>query len=452
MSVSDLMVKLKSRWFDWLRDGGFAAEVQAHLLAAPWLLAPKPAVPAANERALTALTTALRRTRSSGLRTRLEKSIQPFTVGEQANVWRDRQIGWSRVEEETAQPRLVKSLILKAPQPNGEKGVLYISFELNWLRLMRHHDFAAILKEYVLVGASSSSPPDFMSLLALANLSSDPAFIQISNESDMEWMRICAPTIVPVGIMASDWINPDLYVPRPHASRSVDLLMVAGWSRLKAHWLLFRALREMSPTYRTVLVGQDMDGRTADDVWREAKAEGVAKRIEIIRDAPPDLVTSYQCDSRVSVVLSRREGASVVVTESLFADAPVVMMEGAHVGTLRYINEQTGRLTNKAMIARDLTAVVETSDQFSARKWALANVTAQHSTARLNALLKEYSLAHGQRWTKDIVPMSWRPDPVYVNTADEAAMQPAYDDLHREHGVFVRNHPPTGFPRHVTQQ
>ena len=450
MSVADVTVRLKSRWYDWLRDGGFAAEVQAHLLAAPWLVAPARAGAAGRTRALTALTTALRRTRSPGLRARLEKSIAPFTVGERANVWRDEQIGWSRVADETAQPRLVKSLILKAPQGPNEKGVLYISFELNWLRLMRHHDLAAILRDYLLVGASSSSPPDFMSLLALANLSTDPAFIQISNQRDLEWMRICAPTIVPVDIMASDWINPDLYHPRPHASRSVDLLMVAGWSRLKAHWLLFRALREMSASYRTVLVGQDMDGRTPDDVWREAKAEGVAKRIEIVRDAPPDLVTSYQCDSRASVVLSRREGASVVVTESLFADTPVVMMEGAHVGTLRYINEQTGRLTNKRNLARDLTQVVETSSDFRAREWALANVTAQHSTARLNALLEEYSRKNGKPWTKDIVPMSWRPDPVYVNDEDEKAMQPAYDALHGKHGVFVRNHPPTGFPRHDT--
>ncbi len=446
MSAADMAVKLKSRWFDWLREGGLAAEVQAHLLASPWLLAPSSAVSAANTRALTALVTALRRTRSPALRARLEKSIEPFTVGERANVWREQQIGWSRVDDETAEPRLVKSLILKAPQENGEKGVLYISFELNWLRLMRHHDLAAILRDYLLVGASSSSPPDFMSLLALANLSSDPAFIQISNQQDMEWMRICAPTIVPVPIMASDWINPDLYAPRDHASRSVDLLMVAGWSRLKAHWLLFRSLREMSSSYRTVLVGQDMDGRTADDVWREAKAEGVASRIEIVRDAPPDLVTTYQCDSRVSVVLSRREGASVVVTESLFADTPVVMMEGAHVGTVRYINEQTGRLTTKHALSRDLTNVVETSGQFTARAWALANVTAQHSTTRLNSLLKDWSLANGRRWTTDIVPMSWRPDPVYVNDADQKAMQPAYDALHRAHGVFVRNHPPTNAP------
>lgn len=452
MSVADLAVRLKSRWYDWLRDGGLAAEVQANLLAMPWLLAPSRTLASATTPALTALTTALRRTRSPGLRARLERAIEPFTVGPRANVWREQQIGWSRVQDETAQPRLVKSLILKAPPGNGEKGVLYISFELNWLRLMRHHDLAAILRDYLLVGASSSSPPDFMSLLALANLSDDPAFIQISNQLDLEWMRICAPTIVPIAIMASDWINPDLYVPRPHASRSVDLLMVAGWSRLKAHWLLFRSLREMSPSYRTVLVGQDMDGRTADDVWREAKAEGVASRIEIVRDAPPDLVTSYQCDSRVSVVLSRREGASVVVTESLMADTPVVMMEGAHVGTLRYINRQTGRLTTKRSLPRDLTHVLETSGQFKAREWALANVTAQHSTARLNALLKEYSLAHGKPWTRDIVPMSWRPDPVYVNEGDEAAMQPAYDELHRKHGVFVRNHPPTGFPRHDTQQ
>jgi len=72
---------------------------------------------------------------------------------------------------------------------------------------------------------------------------------------------------------------------------------------------------------RVVLIGQDADGRTVDDVFREAKAFGVADRIQMIQDASIDEVTKHQCNSKTSIILSAREGSCVVVAESLFADA-----------------------------------------------------------------------------------------------------------------------------------
>jgi glycosyltransferase involved in cell wall biosynthesis len=136
-------------------------------------------------------------------------------------------------------------------------------------------------------------PPHLSAHRALAHIGPDPVFMQISNLSDMDLYRRFDLNIRPIPITASDWINPDYYQPKPHADREIDLLMVAGWTRPKRHWLLFQALRKMRRTLRVVLVGQSGDGRTADDVFAEAKAFGVAYRIEIVRDAPIADVTKY---------------------------------------------------------------------------------------------------------------------------------------------------------------
>ena len=398
---------------------------------------------------------AYRRANSGFLRKRLEAHLSSWLESPRADVWRKEKIGWKRFQRDLASRTMNRSIILKSPTVDGEKGVLYVSFEHNWLRLIEHYDLPRLLQDYLLVGASSSSPPDFPTHWALAHIGPDPVFLQISNPSDMEIHQRFHHNICPVPIMASDWINPEFYQPRPNHQREIDILMVAGWSSLKRHWLLFRALRKMRRDLRVVLVGQDSEGRTGDDVWREAKAFGVADRIEMIRDATIEMVTEHQCNSKTSVVLSAREGSSVVVTESFFADAPVAMMHNAHVGSRAYINGQTGILLRSETMAAQLSQLIEQHTSYSPRAWAMAKITCFHSTKTLNLLLRRYSDERRYPWNREIVPFCWRPDPVYVSDTDAVQLVPAYQDLYDRHGIVVAGHtamkiPSAAFSSRVT--
>ena len=384
----------------------------------------------------------------------LERRLAPWLTPERAAIWREKRIGWTRYREQLTSKTLTKSLVLKAPGGDGEKGVLYVSFEYNWLRLLQHFDLCRLLDEYFLVGASSWSPPDFPAHWALAQVGPDPVFMQISNPSNMELYARFHHNIRPIPIMASDWINPDFYEPKPHSQREIDILMVAGWSHVKRHWLLFRALRKMSPRLRVVLIGQDADGRTADDVFREAKAFGVDDRIQMIQDASIGEVTKHQCNSKTSIILSAREGSCVVVAESLFADTPVAMMHDAHVGSRAYINPQTGPLLRAATMHAQLSEMLERSASFSPRAWALANITSIRTTEKLNGILRDYSRERGLPWTRDIASMCWRPDPVYTEAADNEHLQSAYGALRNHHGVVVAGHevePPVSSSRLQTE-
>jgi glycosyltransferase involved in cell wall biosynthesis len=384
----------------------------------------------------------------------LERQLAHWLTAERAAIWRERRIGWTRYHEQLTSEKLTKSLILKVPGTNGEKGVLYVSFEYNWLRLLQHFELRRLLDEYFLVGASSWSPPDFPAHWALAHVGPDPVFMQISNPSDMELYARLHHNIRPIPILASDWINPDLYKPKPHNQREIDILVVAGWSHVKRHWLLFRALRKMPRQLRVMLIGQDADARTADDVFREAKAFGVADRIQMIQDASINDVTKHQCNSKASIILSAREGSCVVVAESLFADAPVAMMHNAHVGSRSYINAETGVLLRADTMPTQLSEMLARSASFSPRTWAVANITSTRTTEKLNGILRGYSRERGLPWTRDIVPMCWRPDPIYTQAADNERLQSAYAALQERHGVVVAGHEverPVSSPRLHTE-
>ncbi len=370
----------------------------------------------------------------------LERRLASWLTAERAVIWREKRIGWARYCKQFASPTLTKSLILKDPGTDGEKGVLYVSYEYNWLRLLQHFVLRRLLEEYLLVGASSWSPPDFPAHWALAHVGPDPVFMQISNPTDMELYARFDHKIRPIPIMASDWINPDFYEPKPHHQREIDILMVAGWSHVKRHWLLFRALRKMPRQFRIVLIGQNTDGRTADDVLREAKGFGVADRIQLIQDASIADVTKYQCNSKTSIILSAREGSCVVVAESLFADTPVAMMFNAHVGSRAYINAQTGVLLRAETMHTQLSEMLKRSASFTPRAWALANITSAGTTEKLNGILRDYSRERSLPWTRDIAPMCWRPDPIYTQAADNERLQSAYAALRDRHGVVVAGH------------
>jgi hypothetical protein len=114
------------------------------------------------------------------------------------------------------------------------------------------------------------------------------------------------------------------------------------------------------------------------------------------------------------------------------------MSRDAHVGSRAYINDQTGVLLNERRVARDLGAFLEHSHEFRPREWALANISCHQTSARLNACLRDYSLRANRPWTTDITPMCWRYVPSYVDPAIEGAMQPAVEQLRREHGVTLK--------------
>jgi glycosyltransferase involved in cell wall biosynthesis len=341
--------------------------------------------------------------------------------GDAASVWRTQGIGLQRylgTFADISEMTLSASIILKTPGPDGEKGVLYSSFEYNWMRITRSTRARQFFRDYYLVGASSWSPPDYASFAHLAGLSADPIFIGISNLADMEAYQLMAPVIEPLPLMACDWVNPDLYQPRERSAREIDILMVANWLPFKRHWLLFEALRHLPRNINVVLVGRDGEGRTETTIRDEARAFGVRQDLQLHTDIDIQEVMDMQCNARVGVLLSAREGSCVAPVECFFGDTPVGMMNDGHVGSRAYINAQTGVLFTRRGIGRELASFLERSDEFTPRNWAVEHVTCQRSSQRLNEHLKAHAQRRNQPWTTDIAPLCWRYMPQHIRRDD----------------------------------
>jgi glycosyltransferase involved in cell wall biosynthesis len=438
--LKDIWTRVSAGLWERLMDNRFVSEILAHAYLA------KAGLPLQSDaRQLDALLKACRRLTLTPSRRRLRRKLDPFLTGQKNEVSRLQRVGWQHYYgsfgELATHKALSTSLVLKAPAPGGEKGVLYCSFEYNWMRLVAHYDAAAILNDYYLVGATSWSPTDYASMTAFAGLSADPLFIGVSNLADVEALSILRPIVEPLPILASDWVDPDHFTPKPHHQRTIDILMVANWTAVKRHWLLFEALRNMPRNLRVVLVGRNGPGRTEREVRADARAFGVHQDLELYTNLETAEVAALQCDARISTIFTKREGSCVAVAESLFAGSPVALMKEAIVGSKAYVNSRTGVLLERRWLARRLQDFLQESGKYTPREWAIENISCLKTSERLNDTLRSWSLNRGRPWTTDIAPLCWRYVPQYVRPADKLRLAPAVDDLARQHGVILEEFP-----------
>lgn len=404
-----------------------------------WLLLTAAALSPSRSRRLHYRIVALRRfERGLGLIV-AQRAIRPWLGPERVSAWRDHRIGWQRYYGEfgniTRETKLKTTLLLKEPGPGGEKGVLYGSFEYNWMKIVANHDARDFFREYTLVGASSWSASDYAVFANLCGLSEDPTFICICNQTDLRQYQTFAPGIQAVPIMGCDWEDPDFFQPRPQGEREIDILMVSHFARWKRHWLLFEALKRMPRDLNVVLIGREGPGRSERELRAEARAFGVPQDLTILTALEIEEVMRHQCNAKVQASLSKREGCCVTVTQSLLADTPVVMMRDAHVGPRAYINSHTGEIARRGGLHRTLSEMLERSSAYSPRDWARRNVTAHISHARLNAMLRDHALKSGKPWTQDIAPFCRRYVYRYLDNADAERLQPGVARLRKRYGI-----------------
>ena len=346
-------------------------------------------------------------------------------------------LDWTEFVADFNDPRVYKAAILKPCIGPREKGVLFISFESQWIKLLWPANFRELAERYTIVVAPSYSPPHVLVNYAFPALFPGPVFTLISNPLDLDVFPRMGSNLIAVPLYASSWVNPDLFQPLPKAARSWDLLMVANFAKFKRHHAFFAALRSLPKEWRVLLIGQNQDGRDADTVRATARWYGVEDRFTLRSNQPYREVVAAFCQARASVVLSKREGSCVAIAESLFADAPAAMLRDAGIGSRAFINEQTGRFLDDAILARDLADFVRDADRYQPRAWAEQNISCWRSSQVLNDLLKAKALELGQEWTLDIAPLQWSPDPMLARPEDRQRVVAERQDILARFGLEI---------------
>lgn len=331
-------------------------------------------------------------------------------------------------------PGLSRSIVLKAPAAHGEKGILLLTFEYNWARLLLGTDdeqLSWITEHFHIVLSSSSSPTNYAALsLALSRIPGT-VFVQACNPDECERIEGFHPRLKCLPVMPCDWLMPDLYQPRPMAERTRDIMMVAFWGPVKRHWEFFDMLTKLPASLRVTMVGQSDGVRNKDDMIRIARDLGVKQELEVHQSIPIEQVAELQCDAKVSVIMTRREGCCVAAVESLFAGSALAMRADAHIGPLAYINEQTGMLLRPGRVAKDMATLLERAPSLRPQDWASQNVSCFRSQEKLNAYFKQVDTQENRPWTGGIVLPIWRPHPTFARPEDQAALRPVYAELHQ---------------------
>jgi glycosyltransferase involved in cell wall biosynthesis len=343
---------------------------------------------------------------------------------------------WRAIVADFNNGQIGRAAILKPHLGAREKGVIFIAFEIEWIKLLAARNLSDFAERYDVVIAPSSSPHNLINY-AFPRAYPGTIFTLISNAHDLTVLPRVSTQLTVVPLYASHWVNPDAYAPLPHSQRPYDLIMVANWGKVKRHHALFRALREMPSDIRLALVGQSQDGRTPDDVRRLASWYGVANRFTLFGDQSFRCVARLLCESRASVVLSRREGSCVVVAESMFANTPVALLEGAVIGSRAFINDQTGRFLDERQLSRDLCDFVRAADDYKPRAWAEQNISCTASSNALNEVLKGHARRKGDVWTQDIAQLQWSPNPTLSCRDDQRRMAAERAKIVRRYGLEI---------------
>jgi hypothetical protein len=338
-----------------------------------------------------------------------------------------------RYERQTrGQSQLTRSLVLKEPGAGGERGVLLVQFEYNWYRLAKHPEVLRTLAStYDVLWGTSWSPTDYGLLETLLGMTEGAFYVLPSHANEGAKLETFHPRIhCPPVLSACDWVDSSRFAPKPFSERRTDVLMVANWAPFKRHHALFAALRDLPAELRVTLIGQPEGKYTADHIRAMMRDFGVPQQVQIFESLPLAEVAAHQCDTKVALILSMREGSCVAAVEAMFAGAALGLQEGSHVGAMQYVNPHTGGIISHRHAARDLEALLQKAGALDPRRWAQENISSEGSWLRLNADMAEHAKCRGLPWIGDLVPFHWSPYPTHRNREDRERLRRSHARLH----------------------
>lgn len=304
------------------------------------------------------------------------------------------------------------ALVIKQRTPQ-EKGVLYVMFTKSIYLIRDGMDVQRLLQDYILIFEPSWSGYCDLALLYFTQFS-DPIFVLSAEKGDYDFLSRLNTNLVPVPLGPCDWVDPVIAEPYIGNQKRFDLVMNSNWGPVKRHHLLFRALAKIPNKLSVALIGGEWGGVTLEKILEIASHYGVKDQLTIFESIPYSEVMNVICSSRLSILLSRKEGSNRALAESIFCDVPVLLLE-EHVGGIRKnIVAETGWIVPERTLAKAIQEKLLLCDRMAPRKWGLDNISYIKSGQVLNAFLRDYLEKKGFSWENDIVNHSNSPDLTYV--------------------------------------
>jgi glycosyltransferase involved in cell wall biosynthesis len=159
-------------------------------------------------------------------------------------------------------------------------------------------------------------------------------------------------------------------------------------------------------------------GWTREPVEKLLRRYGLESDCDIYEMIPHAQVAQIVADSKMSLLLSRREGANRGIYESMFCGTPIIVYRNQCGVNLDHVNRQTGLLADDYELGAAIDHVLNHPEEFNPREWALANAGYCNASQTINSKLREMSNRRGLPWTRDIVAKKSAPELRYAKPGD----------------------------------
>jgi glycosyltransferase involved in cell wall biosynthesis len=312
-------------------------------------------------------------------------------------------------------------IVLKEPKPDGERGVLLVMFSEMLSLLCAKMDMPRLLHDYTLVFEPSWCGYCDEDLLRFTQFGDD-IFVSAAQKDDLAFLQRLHSNLIPVDMGPCDWVDPRVAEPFIANAKEFDIVMNSHWGGLKRHHVLFRILKRARRRYKVVLIGGPWGGRTRSDVEALAQYYGVRDQLTVFENIPYHAVMDKTCRSRVSILLSLKEGSNRAISESIFCNVPVVVLANHVGGIVKNVVLETGLLVPERKLEPAVERLIQAS--LNPRAWAIERISCFKSSEKLNAVLREHALDHGLPWTQDIAVRACSPDSKYVYESDLQRLAP----------------------------
>jgi len=322
-------------------------------------------------------------------------------------------------------------LLKRYDSATGEKGVILLKYTQTLWRFPAMFDVAALASRYAFVLEPSSWGYEEPGFFLYVGADMD-VIVQSPWARDYQFITGLESNLQGVRIGAGDWVDPRIFSSnKPARDRRFDIVAVSAWSALKRHEDLFRAAAALKTAGRELqiaLIGYPLDW-TQDKIRQLARKYGIEHLCTIYEAVPHSVVADVVGDSRLYVLMSRREGANKALYEALWCDTPVAVFDSHRGVNTDIVRGEIGTLYDADGLASAIRKVLDNPDRYHAREWAERNTGYRNSTAALNATLKRLSEARGLPWTNDIAEKINAPELLYADPLDVERFAAEYESL-----------------------
>jgi len=325
-------------------------------------------------------------------------------------------------------------LIILKPynEATGERGVIMLMYSEAILATAAIYDLGALASRYMFV--IEPSWWGYQDARFLLYLGSDlDVLIQSPRRADFEFVADLETNLVPIQVGAGEWGDPSVFCPRAVGQEATyDAVMVAAWDPLKRHEVFFRAAAQFKQEHGRALqiglVGYEL-GWNREDIARLLRQYGLERDCAIFEDIPHAEVARIVADSKVSLLLSHREGANRAIYESMFCGTPIIVYRHQCGVNLDHVNAATGLLADEHGLCGAIKHVIDNPNDFDPRGWALENAGYANATRKINDALREMTLARGLEWTENIAAKKSAPNLRYAEAGLYKQFESEYERL-----------------------